>query len=137
LWHALETAQAADFVNELPQGLETTLSQGGAGLSGGQRQRLCIARAILRPASVYLFDDSFSALDTVTEAKLRAALEPELRGATVILVAQRVNTVVSADQILLIDEGRLVAQGTHDELLESSETYREIVASQLETEEAS
>ena len=135
LWHALETAQAADFVNELPQGLETTLSQGGAGLSGGQRQRLCIARAILRRASVYLFDDSFSALDTVTEAKLRAALEPELRGATVILVAQRVNTVVSADQILLIDEGRLVAQGTHDELLESSETYREIVASQLETEE--
>jgi ATP-binding cassette subfamily B protein len=137
LWHALETAQAADFVNDLPQGLETTLSQGGAGLSGGQRQRLCIARAILRRASVYLFDDSFSALDTVTEAKLRAALEPELRGATVILVAQRVNTVVSADQILLIDEGRLVAQGTHDELLESSETYREIVASQLETEEAS
>lgn len=137
LWHALETAQAADFVNELPQGLETTLSQGGTGLSGGQRQRLCIARAILRRASVYLFDDSFSALDTVTEAKLRAALEPELRGATVILVAQRVNTVVSADQILLIDEGRLVAQGTHDELLESSETYREIVASQLETEEAS
>jgi ATP-binding cassette subfamily B protein len=136
LWHALETAQAADFVNELPQGLETTLSQGGAGLSGGQRQRLCIARAILRPASVYLFDDSFSALDTVTEAKLRAALESELRGATVIIVAQRVNTVVSADQILLIDEGRLVARGTHDELLVSSETYREIVASQLETEEA-
>ncbi|MCZ9883576.1 ABC transporter ATP-binding protein [Arthrobacter sp. B2a2-09] len=136
LWHALETAQAADFVNELPQGLETTLSQGGAGLSGGQRQRLCIARAILRPASVYLFDDSFSALDTVTEAKLRAALEPELRGATVIIVAQRVNTVVSANQILLIDEGRLVANGTHDELLGSSETYREIVASQLETEEA-
>jgi ATP-binding cassette subfamily B protein len=136
LWHALETAQAADFVNELPQGLETTLSQGGSGLSGGQRQRLCIARAILRPASVYLFDDSFSALDTVTEAKLRAALEPELRGATVIIVAQRVNTVVSADQILLIDEGRLVARGTHNELLESSETYREIVASQMETEEA-
>lgn len=136
LWHALETAQAADFVNELPQGLETTLSQGGAGLSGGQRQRLCIARAILRPASVYLFDDSFSALDTVTEAKLRAALEPELRGATVIIVAQRVNTVVSADQILLIDEGRLLAKGTHAELLESSETYREIVASQMETEEA-
>ncbi len=136
LWHALGTAQAADFVNELPQGLETVLSQGGAGLSGGQRQRLCIARAILRPASVYLFDDSFSALDTVTEAKLRAALEPELRGATIIIVAQRVNTVVSADQILLIDEGRLVARGTHDELLGSSETYREIVASQLETEEA-
>lgn len=136
LWRALETAQAADFVNELPQGLETMLSQGGAGLSGGQRQRLCIARAILRPASVYLFDDSFSALDTVTEAKLRAALEPELRGATVIIVAQRINTVVSADQILLIDEGRLVAQGTHAELLESSETYREIVASQLETDDA-
>ncbi|MDP9904018.1 ATP-binding cassette subfamily B protein [Arthrobacter bambusae] len=136
LWHALETAQAADFVNELPQGLETMLSQGGAGLSGGQRQRLCIARAILRPASVYLFDDSFSALDTVTEAKLRAALEPELRGATVIIVAQRINTVVSADQILLIDEGRLVAEGTHAELLESSETYREIVASQLETDDA-
>jgi ATP-binding cassette, subfamily B, multidrug efflux pump len=135
LWYALETAQAADFVAELPEGLETTLSQGGAGLSGGQRQRLCIARAILRPASVYLFDDSFSALDTVTEAKLRTALEPELRDATVIIVAQRVNTVVSADQILLIDEGRLVASGTHGELLESSETYREIVASQLETEE--
>jgi ATP-binding cassette subfamily B protein len=136
LWHALETAQAADFVAELPQGLETMLSQGGTGLSGGQRQRLCIARAMLRPASVYLFDDSFSALDTVTEAKLRAALEPELREATVIIVAQRVNTVVSADQILLIDEGRLVAKGTHDELLDFSVTYREIVASQLETEEA-
>lgn len=136
LWHALETAQAADFVAELPHGLDTTLSQGGAGLSGGQRQRLCIARAMLRRASVYLFDDSFSALDTVTEARLRAALERELREATVIIVAQRVNTVVSADQILLIDEGRLVAKGTHDQLLESSETYREIVASQLETEEA-
>ncbi|GAB3566055.1 ABC transporter ATP-binding protein [Arthrobacter alkaliphilus] len=136
LWHALETAQAADFVSELPEGLETTLSQGGTGLSGGQRQRLCIARALLRPASVYLFDDSFSALDTVTEGRLRAALEPELRGAAVIIVAQRVNTVVSADQILLIDEGRLVAQGTHDELLASSETYREIVASQLETDDA-
>lgn len=136
LWQALETAQAEDFVARLPQGLETTLSQSGAGLSGGQRQRLCIARALLRPASVYLFDDSFSALDTVTEARLRAALETELREATVIIVAQRVNTVVSADQILLIDQGRLVAKGTHEELLVSSETYREIVASQLETEEA-
>ncbi len=137
LWYALEMSQAADFVAGLPEGLETTLSQGGASLSGGQRQRLCIARAMLRPASVYLFDDSFSALDSVTEARLKTVLESELRDAAVIIVAQRVNTVVSADQILVIDEGRLVASGTHEELLGSSETYREIVASQLETEETS
>ncbi|MFB9716886.1 ABC transporter ATP-binding protein [Arthrobacter methylotrophus] len=137
LWYALEMSQAADFVAGLPEGLETTLSQGGASLSGGQRQRLCIARAMLRPASVYLFDDSFSALDSVTEARLKTVLESELRDAAVIIVAQRVNTVVSADQILVIDEGRLVASGTHDQLLGSSETYREIVASQLETEETS
>ncbi|WP_423181470.1 ABC transporter ATP-binding protein [Arthrobacter sp. NyZ413] len=136
LWHALETAQAADFVAQLPDGMDTALSQGGGNFSGGQRQRLSIARAILRPASVYVFDDSFSALDTVTEARLRDALEPELAKAIVLIVAQRVNTIVSADQILVIDEGRLVAHGTHHELLDSSEVYREIVASQLETESA-
>ncbi|MEZ2389980.1 ABC transporter ATP-binding protein [bacterium RCC_150] len=137
LWQALDIAQASGFVAELPQGLDTVLAQGGGGLSGGQRQRLCIARAMLRHASVYLFDDSFSALDAVTEARLRDALEPALRDAVVIVVAQRVNSVVSADQILVIDEGHLVAAGTHEELLGSSETYREIVASQFETEDVS
>ncbi|MHA7177428.1 ABC transporter ATP-binding protein [Arthrobacter sp. Sr24] len=131
LWHALETAQAADFVRDMPEGLEATIEQGGSNVSGGQRQRLCIARAIAASPSVYLFDDSFSALDYATDAKLRAALKPVTRDAAVLVVAQRVGTIRDADNILVLDEGRLVAQGTHEQLLESSPTYQEIVNSQL------
>lgn len=135
LWAALETAQAADFVRDLPDALETPVSQGGTNLSGGQRQRLCIARALLRPAPVYLFDDSFSALDYGTDARLRSALEPLLRSATVLVVAERVATIEDAGLILVLEEGRLVAQGTHAGLMASSLTYREIAASQLVLEE--
>ena len=135
LWRALQTAQAEDFVGELPGGLDSPVSQGGTNFSGGQRQRLCIARALLRPAPVYLFDDSFSALDYGTDERLRAALEPALREATVLVVAERVSTIEEADLILVLEEGRLVAQGTHRELMESSRTYQEIAASQLALEE--
>ena len=135
LWQALETAQAGDFVRDLPGGLDAPVSQGGTNFSGGQRQRLCIARALLRPAPVYLFDDSFSALDYGTDERLRAALEPALRSATVLVVAERVSTIEDADLILVLEDGRLAAQGTHPELMESSRTYREIAASQLVLEE--
>lgn len=135
LWDALEIAQGADFVAEREHGLESAVSQGGTNVSGGQRQRLCIARAIVSRPSVYLFDDSFSALDVATDARLRAALVEPTRDATVIIVAQRVSTITGADQILVLDDGRIVAQGTHEELLESSSTYQEIVASQLTAEE--
>ena len=112
------------------------MEQGGANLSGGQRQRLAIARALVRRPAVYLFDDSFSALDFATDARLRAALDRELTGATVIIVAQRVGTIMKADQIVVMDAGRVVGVGTHAELLESNETYREIVFSQLTEQEA-
>ena len=135
LWEALETAQAADFVRDLPGGLDAPVSQGGTNFSGGQRQRLCIARALLRPAPVYLFDDSFSALDYGTDIRLRAALEPLLRTSTVLIVAERLSTIEDADLILVLEAGRLVAQGTHHRLLESSRTYQEIAASQLVLEE--
>ncbi len=135
LWDALEIAQGADFVSEREHGLDSAVSQGGTNVSGGQRQRLCIARAIVSRPSVYLFDDSFSALDVATDARLRAALVEPTRDATVIIVAQRVSTITGADQILVLDDGRIVAQGTHEELLESSSTYQEIVASQLTAEE--
>jgi ATP-binding cassette subfamily B protein len=135
LWQALESAQAADFVRDLPGGLDAAVRQGGTNFSGGQRQRLCIARALLRPAPVYLFDDSFSALDYRTDVRLRAALEPLLRTATVLIVAERLSTIEEADLILVLDDGRLVAQGTHHELLECSLTYREIAASQLVLED--
>lgn len=135
LWAALETAQAGSFVRALPQGMDTEVGQGGLGLSGGQRQRVCIARAILRRVPVYLFDDSFSALDYTTEGRVRDALEVALANAVVIVVAERIATVAGADHILVLDDGRLVAQGTHLELLETSSTYREIAGSQLALED--
>ncbi|MDN5670104.1 MAG: ABC transporter ATP-binding protein/permease, partial [Renibacterium salmoninarum] len=135
IWAALEIAQAADFVRELPDGLDAPIEQGGANVSGGQRQRLCIARAIIGRPKVYLFDDSFSALDFSTDARLRAALKPVTTEATVILVAQRVNTIRHADNILVLDEGRLVGQGTHDQLMADNPTYQEIVTSQLTAED--
>lgn len=134
LWEALRVAQGADFVNAKPEGLDTPISQGGTNVSGGQRQRLCIARALVAQPRVYLFDDSFSALDVATDARLRASLGDATGGATVIIVAQRVSTIREADQIIVLDAGRIVGRGTHDELLESNDTYREIVHSQLSVE---
>jgi ATP-binding cassette subfamily B multidrug efflux pump len=135
LWKVLRLAQADEFVRLLPDGLHAAVAQGGAGLSGGQRQRLCIARAMLRTADLYLFDDSFSALDYATEAAVTRALEPVLAAATVLMVAERIPTIMGADRILVLEEGRLVAQGTHAELLGSSPTYREIAESQLALDE--
>jgi ATP-binding cassette subfamily B protein len=136
LWRALEIAQAQDFVKELDGGLEGRVAQGGTNLSGGQRQRLAIARALVRRPKLYLFDDAFSALDTATEARLRQALKRSTDGATLIVVAQRVSSVANADQILVLENGRIAAQGTHAELLAGSATYQEIVASQLVAEDA-
>ncbi|WP_433609282.1 ABC transporter ATP-binding protein [Prescottella agglutinans] len=136
LWHALEIAQAADFVRAMPEGLETAVAQGGTTVSGGQRQRLAIARALVRRPSVYLFDDSFSALDLSTDARLRAALRPETKDACVIIVAQRVSTIVDADQIIVLEEGATVGIGTHEQLLETCSTYVEIVESQRSVQEA-
>ncbi len=130
LWEALEVAQARNFVEQMPGGLEAEIAQGGTNVSGGQRQRLAIARAMVKRPAVYLFDDSFSALDVATDARLRAALAPVTRGAAVLIVAQRVATIVNADKIVVIEDGRVVGQGTHDELLAGSATYREIVESQ-------
>jgi ATP-binding cassette subfamily B protein len=131
LWHALEVAQARDFVVALPEKLEAPVDQGGTNLSGGQRQRLAIARALVRRPPLYLFDDCFSALDAGTDARLRSALKPEARNAAVVIVAQRVSTILAADQIIVLDAGRIVGVGTHQELLSSTMAYREIVASQL------
>jgi ATP-binding cassette subfamily B protein len=136
LWHALDIAQGREFVSEMDGGLEASITQGGSNVSGGLRQRLAIARAIVKDASIYVFDDSFSALDFATDARLRAALERELGGATVIIVAQRIGTILNADRILVMDAGRIVGSGTHRELLEANETYREIVYSQLSEAEA-
>jgi ATP-binding cassette subfamily B protein len=136
LWDALDVAQAADFVRAKPKGLLSGISQGGTNVSGGQRQRLCIARALVAEPKVYLFDDSFSALDVTTDARLRRALRERTSDATVIIVAQRVSTIVDADQILVLDNGRIVDRGTHEELLETSPTYQEIVQSQISAEEA-
>ncbi|KQP63322.1 ABC transporter ATP-binding protein [Nocardioides sp. Leaf285] len=130
LWRALEIAQARDFVERLPEGLEAPVAQGGTNFSGGQRQRLAIARAVVRRPGLYLFDDSFSALDLATDARLRAALRPVTRDATVVVVAQRISTVRDADLVVVLDDGRVVGQGTHEELLASCPTYQEIVASQ-------
>jgi ATP-binding cassette subfamily B protein len=136
LWHALEVAQARDFVEAMPEKLEAPIAQGGTNVSGGQRQRLAIARALVRNPEIFVFDDSFSALDTATDARLRAALGRDVSGATMIVVAQRVSTIVDADQIIVLEDGRVVGRGTHDELLESSPTYAEIVSSQLAAQDA-
>jgi ATP-binding cassette subfamily B multidrug efflux pump len=136
LWQALGIAQARDFVEQMPDGLESPIAQGGTNVSGGQRQRLAIARALVRRPVIYLFDDSFSALDYATDAALRAALARETTDATVVIVAQRVSTIRHADHIVVLEGGRIVATGSHHELMESSETYREIVLSQLTEEEA-
>lgn len=130
LWRALEVAQAKDFVSAMPEGLESPIAQGGTNVSGGQRQRLAIARALVRKPVVYVFDDSFSALDVATDARLRRALEPATRDAAVLIVAQRVATIQNADRIVVLEDGRVVGVGSHAELLATSETYREIVASQ-------
>jgi ATP-binding cassette subfamily B protein len=131
MWEALEVAQAADFVRAMPGGLDARIEQGGTNLSGGQRQRMSIARALIRKPSIYVFDDSFSALDLATDARLRAALEPHAADAAVVIVAQRVSTIATADDILVLEDGALVGRGTHDELLESCSTYAEIVQSQI------
>ncbi|MCY7288662.1 MAG: ABC transporter ATP-binding protein/permease, partial [Cryobacterium sp.] len=136
LWEALTIAQASDFVAEMPEGLDAPIAQGGTNVSGGQRQRLAIARALVKRPELYIFDDSFSSLDLATDARLRQALALGTGGATMVIVAQRVSTIVGADQILVIEGGRIVGRGTHDELLESNETYQEIVSSQLAAEEA-
>jgi ATP-binding cassette subfamily B protein len=137
MWEALRIAQAEDFVRALPDQLESPVDQGGANFSGGQRQRLAIARALVRRPPIYVFDDSFSALDYATDARLRRALHDSTQGATVIIVAQRVASITTADQILVMDEGHIVGRGTHRELLDTCETYREIVDSQAEAAEAS
>jgi ATP-binding cassette subfamily B protein len=136
LWEALEIAQAKGFVSELEGGLDAPIAQGGTYVSGGQRQRLAIARALVKKPEIYVFDDSFSALDTGTDARLRQALARKVKGATMIIVAQRVSTIVDADQIIVLENGRIVGTGTHEELTESNETYAEIVSSQLTAEEA-
>ncbi|TDL38841.1 ABC transporter ATP-binding protein [Arthrobacter nitrophenolicus] len=135
LWEALEIAQARDFVERMDEGLNAPISQGGTNVSGGQRQRLAIARALVKRPELYIFDDSFSSLDTGTDARLRQALKRSTAGATLVIIAQRVSSIVDADQILVLDDGRIVGRGTHSELLETSETYREIVSSQLAAEE--
>jgi len=133
--HAAEVAQAAEFIKDMDDGFDALIAQGGTNVSGGQKQRLSIARALVRKPEIYIFDDSFSALDYTTDANLRAALRQETGDATVLIVAQRVSTIMDADQIVVLDEGRLVGVGNHRELMESSPVYREIVLSQLSAEE--
>jgi ATP-binding cassette subfamily B multidrug efflux pump len=135
MWRALDTAQAEGFVREMEGGLDAPISQGGTNVSGGQRQRIAIARALVKRPELYIFDDSFSSLDTATDARLRQALKHDTSGATLVIIAQRVSSIADADQILVLDDGRIVGHGTHEELLETSETYREIVSSQLAAEE--
>ncbi len=131
LWEALEVAQASGFVQAMPDGVESPITQGGTNVSGGQRQRLCIARALVVKPELYVFDDSFSALDLATDARLRAALKPHTAGAGVLIVAQRVSTIIDADQILVLEDGEIIGRGTHDQLLETCPTYIEIVESQM------
>lgn len=135
LWKALEIAQARDFVEKLPDKLYSMVSQNGTNLSGGQKQRLCIARAIVKRARFYMFDDSFSALDFITDSRLRERLSEELSFATVLIVAQRVGTIINADKIIVLENGKIAGEGTHEELLESCKVYRDIAASQLSFEE--
>jgi ATP-binding cassette, subfamily B, multidrug efflux pump len=136
LWHALEVAQAADFVRKLEAGLNAPIAQGGTNVSGGQRQRLAIARTLVQRPEIYLFDDSFSAVDYETDALLRAALARETADSTVVIVAQRVSTIREADRIIVLDAGRVVGTGRHRDLMADNETYREIVLSQLTEAEA-
>ena len=136
IWEALRIAQAEDFVRALPDGLETQVAQGGTNFSGGQRQRLAIARAVIRRPAIYLFDDSFSALDLATDARLRTALRPVTKDATVLIVAQRVSTIRDADRIVVLDDGLVVGRGRHADLLGTCSTYQEIVESQMSAEEA-
>jgi ATP-binding cassette subfamily B multidrug efflux pump len=136
LWRALEIAQAKDFVEQMDGQLDAAIAQGGTTVSGGQRQRLAIARALVKQPEIYVFDDSFSALDLATDARLRQALRRNVSDATMVIVAQRVSTIIDADQIIVLEDGQIVGIGTHDELLESSPTYAEIVESQLAAEEA-
>ena len=136
LWRALEIAQAKDFVEKLPDGLYSMISQNGTNLSGGQKQRLCIARAIVKEALFYMFDDSFSALDFATDARLRRALKENLKNSSILIVAQRVGTIIDADKIIVLDKGQVVGTGTHEELLKACNVYKDIVASQLSEEEA-
>jgi ATP-binding cassette, subfamily B, multidrug efflux pump len=135
LWSALAIAQAKDFVQAMPDGLEASITQGGTNVSGGQRQRLSIARALVKRPDIYIFDDSFSALDFKTDSLLRAALKREVAEATVLVVAQRISSIMRADQIIVLEHGTIAGIGTHEGLMESSETYREIVYSQLSAEE--
>ena len=132
---ALDCAQATEFVSELPNGVESSIAQGGSNVSGGQKQRLAIARALVKKAPVYIFDDSFSALDFKTDAKLRRALTKYTENAVVLIVAQRVSTIMNAEQIIVLDEGKIVGKGTHKELLKTCPEYREIAESQLSKEE--
>jgi ATP-binding cassette subfamily B protein len=136
LWQALEIAQARDFVEELPEKLLARVAQGGTNFSGGQRQRLSIARALVKKPEILIFDDAFSALDYTTDAKLRSALHSAVGQSTLVVVAQRVSTILTADLIIVLDEGKIVGTGTHSELMSSSPTYQEIVLSQLSPEEA-
>jgi ATP-binding cassette, subfamily B, multidrug efflux pump len=136
LWRALQIAQARDFVERMPEGLNSRIAQGGTNVSGGQRQRLAIARALVHQPQIYVFDDAFSALDYATDARLRMALATEMTGATLVIVAQRVSTIRNADQIVVLDAGRIVGKGTHTELMAGNECYREIVLSQLTEQEA-
>jgi len=135
VWRALDIAQGKEFVTGMPEQLEAPIAQGGTNVSGGQRQRLAIARALARKPDIYIFDDSFSALDFRTDARLRAALGRELGDATVIIVAQRVGTILHADRIVVLEDGGIAGIGTHDELMTTCDTYREIVLSQVTEEE--
>ena len=132
---AAQVAQAAEFIDELDDAYDSSIAQGGSNVSGGQRQRLSIARALATRAQIYIFDDSFSALDFKTDAKLRRALAKEMKHKTLLIVAQRINTIMNADKIIVLDEGKIVGQGTHAELMQSCCIYQEIAASQLSDEE--